>query len=180
MVLNQTLYVKEMSVSGCFTISFFFGNSSLVCVCLMWVVTGISLSLELIWTFEQCNRFNVKMALYQRLTPASLLPTWIIDEYILHFQCFYKQYLQPCHRVKLTCVPTSYRRKLWEVKWLPESSLRFNNRTRTRTSSPASDPLSFPLPLANPTADSSIIIPTPHPPTKSAYISVIQANRKER
>lgn len=59
---------------------------------------GIRLSFELILTLEQHNvhRFNVN-SLYQRAVCAYLriLSDFVLEERILHFQCFHKQELQP-------------------------------------------------------------------------------------
>lgn len=159
-VLNQTLYVKAMCTSGHFTISFFLVTQNAIWVCLLLVVTSISL-FELIWTLEQCNRDLMWKQFISTVVNLCLFTLYLnIDEHTLHFPCFHKQYLQSCDRELslLVFVPPRWGNgKRWSD--FPDSPLRFNDRTKTRTSSWALGSLSFPPPLASSNTDSSVNIP---------------------
>lgn len=137
-----------------------FGNSVAIWVCLLWVVTGISL-FELIWTLEQYNRDLMWKQFISTVVNLCLFTLYLnIDEHTLHFPGFHKQYLQSCDRELslLVFVPPRWGNgKRWSD--FPDSPLRFNDRTKTRTSSWAPGSLSFPPPLASSNTDSSVNIP---------------------
>lgn len=163
-------FAKEMCMSECFTVSFFL-VTSYICVCLLLVVTSISLSFELIWTLEQRDidsvwkRFISKVNLYLFTLYLNIdqhtgaFTSSIYNLVIKNWACLYFHLLdEAIVRGEVTSRLPS------EIEW--------QNQNKNFIWPPGS--LSS-LPLASSNADSSVNIPP-----ESVWISVVQAKRGER